>query len=187
MGSCDFEAVSALVDGELGEQECEAVLRHLNECRQCCQLFERFHAARTLFRGEGEVAVPEGFCERVSAAIAQEHPPVSGPGDLGSSRGSFRPLWGWLATAAGLTVVVAAAGLLWSQTATRPASAPTPDSLARSPESRSTVQTPAKAAGEADPDSFATYQRYLAEHSGLVPSGPGAEFRRARLEVEKRQ
>ncbi len=188
MGSCDFEAVSALVDGELGEQECEVVLRHLNECRQCCHLFERFHAARNLVRGEGRVPIPSDFCERISAAIAEEHPPGSGSEDPGSSRGAFRPLWGWLAAAAGLTVVVAAGGLLWPQAGTGPASAPsTPGSLARSSEPAPAPQTATSQSPSPESENVAAIQRYLSEHSGFVPSGPGAEFQRTRLEVERRQ
>ncbi|MFB6261284.1 MAG: sigma-E factor negative regulatory protein, partial [Thiohalorhabdaceae bacterium] len=99
MGSCDYEAVSALVDGELDEQECDSVIRHLNECRECCRLFERFHATRTLVRGEGDIAMPRDISDRVSAAIAEEAPAVpdneTGPAQP-ASRGRFG--WGWVAT-----------------------------------------------------------------------------------------
>lgn len=195
MGSCDFEAVSALVDGELSESECDTVIQHLNECRDCCRLFERFHTTRTLVRGEGEPVVPEGFCERVSAAIAKEEP-LSRPGDQGgSNRGSTsrsslhsRYQWGWLATAAGVAGVAVAGAMLWSQTANGPVPGSGASStLAQSPHSgQETSESRVMETSTTEDKSMATIRRYLPEHSNLVPSDPKAEFQRTRLEVNKR-
>ncbi|MFP4559799.1 MAG: sigma-E factor negative regulatory protein [Thiohalorhabdus sp.] len=199
MGSCDFEAVSAMVDGELSENECDAVIEHLNQCRDCCRLFERFHTTRTLMRGEGEIIVPEGFCERVAAAIAEEAP-VNGreegstAGRPGSGRGAFPAQWGWLATAASVAGVAVAGAMLWSQTATGPTPGSEPPStLAESGEKSSEPAEPAEpselqtASEASDTDkSMATIQRYLPEHSSLVPSGPEARFQRTSLEVNER-
>ncbi|HKJ87632.1 MAG TPA: sigma-E factor negative regulatory protein [Gammaproteobacteria bacterium] len=212
MGSCDFEAVSALVDGELSETECDAVIEHLNECRDCCRLFERFHTTRTLVRGESEIVVPEGFCERVAAAIAHEEPlppareeplpPGSSGRDPGlpdPSRGAFRPQGGWLAMAAGVAGVAVAGALLWTQTSVAPISEPgssASPSLAQSSEStpnpkpsattRDSSPSPILKTSTGDQSGVATIRRYLPEHSSLVPSGPKAEFHRTRLEVGKR-
>ncbi|SCY55252.1 sigma-E factor negative regulatory protein [Thiohalorhabdus denitrificans] len=193
MGSCDFEAVSAMVDGELSENECDAVIEHLNQCRDCCRLFERFHTTRTLMRGEGEIVVPEGFCERVAAAIAEEAPAAGREeggraGRSASSRGAFPAQWGWLATAASVAGVAVAGALLWSQTATGPTSGPEPSStLADSGASASDPAEPSglQTASETE-KSMATIQRYLPEHSSLVPSGPEARFQRTSLEVNER-
>lgn len=186
MGSCDYEAVSALVDGELNEQECEGVIRHLNECGECCRLFERFHATRNLVRGEGGPAVPGDFCERVSAAIAHEvSHPASGvtplnPGAEKPGSGD-RTRWAWVASAAGLAGVALAAGLLLSQSPTSPSNpGPSPtlaDSSPAEPESSPRRQP--------DSENVAAIKRYLPEHSSFVPSGTGAEFQPTRLEVNQ--
>lgn len=182
MGSCDYEAVSALVDGELDEQECDGVIRHLNECRECCRLFERFHATRTLVRGEGDIAMPRDLSERVSAAIAEEAPGVPDNGDAPPRVGSQgRFAWGWAATAAGIAGVAVAAGLLLNQ-APSPSDSGSSPSLAQSAESASDPST--RQATESSED-MAAIQRYLPEHSSVVPSGPGAEFQRTRLETDK--
>jgi|GEM_PF-6497432 len=188
MGSCDYEAVSALVDGELNEQECEGVIRHLNECRDCCRLFERFHATRNMVRGEGGLSVPQDFCERVSEAIANEAPygaanvtPLS-QADRGGRTGGRSP-WAWVATAAGLAGVALVAGLLLNQTPTPGGSASSP-SLAQS--SPPASEPRAQQQPEPDSDNVAAIKRYLPEHSSFVPSGSGAEFQRTRLEVDKR-
>jgi negative regulator of sigma E activity len=185
MGSCDYEAVSALVDGELGEQECEGVIRHLNDCRECCRLFERFHATRNLVRGDGGPNVPVDFCERVSAAIANEAPPaadnVSAIGQAGKRTASKpRPVWGW-AAAAGLAGVTLAAGLLALQS-------PAPDAPGSSPNLAQSSQPASenRSQSSSDADNVAAIKRYLPEHSSFVPSGSGAEFQRTRLDSDKR-
>jgi len=185
MGSCDYEAVSALVDGELNEQECDGVIRHLNECRECCRLFERFHANRTLVRGEGGLDVPQDLCDRVSAAIANEssrgRENVTAMAAAGSGpKRVARSPWTWVATAAGVAGIALAAGLLLQQT-------PTPNGSATSPSLAQSAQPePEARAQQPDSDNVAAIKRYLPEHSSFVPSGSGAEFQRARLEVDKR-
>ncbi|MEF8792197.1 sigma-E factor negative regulatory protein [Thiohalorhabdus sp.] len=183
MGSCDYEAVSALVDGELDEQECDGVIRHLNECRECCRLFERFHATRTLVRGEGEIATPRDLSDRVSAAIAEEAPRAPDNGGAPAqtvSRGRFG--WGWMATAAGIAGVAVAAGFLMNQVPTPNNSGSSP-SLAQPAEPAPETRTPQATESE----DMATIQRYLPEHSSFVPNGAGAEFQRTRLGTEKRR
>jgi len=184
MGSCDYEAVSALVDGELDERECEGVIRHLNECRECCRLFERFHATRNFVRGEAGPSVPGDFCERVSAAIANEAPPAEAnvapiPTRAGQAQGSRRPGWGW--AAAGVAGVALAAGLVVQQT-------PEPDDAGSVPSLAQSSQPASRGVDQPAPDSdnVAAIKRYLPEHSSFVPNGSGAEFQRTRLDVDKR-
>ncbi|HKJ72164.1 MAG TPA: sigma-E factor negative regulatory protein [Gammaproteobacteria bacterium] len=189
MGSCDYEAVSALVDGELEEQECDAVIRHLNECRECCHLFERFHATRNLVRGESGPSVPGDFCERVSAAIANERPhmpdnvtPLPEAGQRPAT--VARTAWGWAATAAGLVGVALVAGVLLSRTPA-PGDAGSSPTLAQSSQSApSEAATPAPT--QPEPENVAAIKRYLPEHSSFVPSSTGAEFQRTRLQLDKR-
>jgi negative regulator of sigma E activity len=193
MGSCDYEAVSALVDGELGEQECEGVIRHLNECGECCRLFERFHATRNFVRGEGSLSAPQDFCERVSAAIANEVPPATDDAAAdnvvaldGQSAKACRgrpTTWAWVASAAGLAGIALGAGLVLNQTPTPGQSGSSP-SLAQSPPSQ--AETTASRPQSPDSDNVAAIKRYLPEHSSFVPSGSGAEFQRTRLQVDKR-
>jgi negative regulator of sigma E activity len=192
MGSCDYEAVSALVDGELGEQECEGVIRHLNECRECCRLFERFHATRNFVRGEASLSAPRDLCERVSAAIASEAPPADDPaGDNvvalgerpGKAHSGKRTSWAWAASAAGLAGIALAAGLVLNQ-APSPGQSGSSPSLAQS--SPSQTETPTSRSQPADSENVAAIKRYLPEHSSFVPSGSGAEFQRTRLQVDKR-
>ena len=186
MGACDYEAVSALVDGELSDQECETVIQHLNECRACCHLFERFHATRSLVRGEGEAAVPVDLSDRIASAIPEEEAPsggadvVSGPWGAGKHKPPRRT---WLATAAGVAGVAVAAGALWLQTDTRPGTASAP--AMADADSPSRTETAARPAAEQD-NNVAAIRRYLPEHSSFVPSGPDAEFQRTTLEVKDR-
>lgn len=188
MGSCDYEAVSALVDGELGEQECEGVIRHLNECRECCRLFERFHATRTYVRGEASLSAPQDFCERVSAAIANETPPgganvVDMESRAANADSGKRATWAWMGTAAGLAGIALVAGLVLNQTPNPGQSGSSP-SLAQSAPSES--ETTASRPQSPDSENVAAIKRYLPEHSSFVPSGSGAEFQRTRLQVDKR-
>jgi negative regulator of sigma E activity len=191
MGACDYEAVSALVDGELSEQECETVIRHLNECRHCCRLFERFHATRSLVRGEGDVVVPVELSERISAAISREEPlkPSTGTAKVvagpGAKAKTARPSWTWLASAAGVAGLALVAGTLLLSNDEGPGSASSP-SLASSDQPNPEAASRSRAPSAEQDNSVATIQRYLPEHSSFVPSGPDAEFQRTRLEVKDR-
>jgi len=191
MGACDYEAVSALVDGELSEQECETVIQHLNECRQCCRLFERFHATRSLVRGEGDAVVPVDLSDRISDAISREAPlsgtaqVVPGPG-TGARAKTYRPTWAWLATAAGVAGIALMAGTLLLPQGDGPGSTSSPSLASSTAQPDPEAASPSRAASAEKDNSVAAIQRYLPEHSSFVPSGPDAEFQRTRLEVKDR-
>lgn len=92
------EALSALMDGELGGPPRARVLGRLLEDPVLRARWERYHAGRATLEGTEPALVSAGFSERVSAAIERE-PPVAAPGRL---REPGRP--GWFRPAAGLAV-----------------------------------------------------------------------------------
>ena len=191
MGSCDYEAVSALVDGELDEKECDALLEHLNSCSDCCRLFERFHAARTLFQGEADLAVPEDFPERVTAALPDQGPVGAPDNDAPTPQrhGFGASRRGWLAAAAGVAALAITGGLLWSGggpggsvSESRMASSP---GKAGPPAGTSASEAPQAVSADSESD-YADLRRYLREHSRFVPAGNDAGFQRVGMEVGQR-
>lgn len=191
MGSCDPEAVSALVDGELDEKECDALLEHLNSCSDCCRIFERFHAARTLFRGETELAVPDDFPERITAALHDQGSVGAADNDDSAprSRGWGVPRSGWLAAAAGVAALAITGGLLMSGGG--PGGSVNQSRMAGSP---GEAGPPAENAGGQSPEAvpadseadYADLRRYLRDHSRFVPAGNQADFQRVGMEAGQR-
>lgn len=193
MASCDYEAISALVDDELEEAECQRVLDHMDDCPECRRLFERFHLTRNYVRGEGGATPPEGFCDRLLTALV--HETSSLPDNVEwlkrPRKRALKSGWAWFATAAGLGALAVGTAMLWSPTAPGPSQASDP-SFAQAPQDPQAPQeTPAPqepAAENGSPESspsrdMETIERYLSEHSSFVSNGPRADFQRARLEA----
>ena len=192
MASCDYEAISALVDDELEEAECQRVLDHMDDCPECRRLFERFHLTRSYVRVEGGATPPEGFCDRLLSALARETSSVPDnvewmkrPGKRAAKTG-----WTWLATAAGLGALAVGTAVLWSPTPPGPSQASDPSFAQASPDQASQdPKAPQEPAAEnGSPDSspsgdMEAIERYLSEHSSFVSNGPRADFQRARLEA----
>lgn len=193
MASCDYEAVSALVDDELTEGECQRLLSHLDHCLECRRLFERFHATRDLVRGQGEATLPEGLGDRILAALADEapHRPEATPPPLAetiSPPPHARPAWAWVATAAGIAGIAVMTTLLWSPSPSsgpQPASSPNfaEFSLEASDPSDASPSDTTRDGSSSEARDMEAIKRYLSEHSTFVSNGPQAEFQRAGLEA----
>lgn len=61
--------LSALLDGELGESERAAAMRHLSECDECRARFNELCAMHELLASMGEEDAPEGFSARVMQRV----------------------------------------------------------------------------------------------------------------------
>lgn len=92
--------LSALLDGELSEDERAAVMRHLDACEDCRALFNDLCATHELLSSMGEEDVPEGFSARVMQRVHARR-----------MRGTLRRV---SALAACLAVVLLVGGLLAS-------------------------------------------------------------------------
>lgn len=186
MASCDYEAISALVDDELDETECQRVLDHMDDCPDCRRLFERFHLTRSYVRREAGAAPPEGFCDRLLSALARETSSVPDNVEWMNRSRKWNPKtgWTWLATAAGLGALAVGTAMLWSPTAPGPSQASDP-SFAQASQDPPAPQEPAAENGSTDSTArdMEAIKRYLSEHSSFVSNGPRADFQRARLEA----
>lgn len=92
--------LSALLDGELSEDERAAVMRHLDACEDCRAFFSDLSATHELLVSMGEEDVPEGFSARVMRRVHARR-----------MRGTLRRV---SALAACLAVVLIVGGLLAS-------------------------------------------------------------------------
>lgn len=61
--------LSALLDGELNEDERTAVMQHLSECEECRARFNELCAMHELLASMGEEKAPEGFSARVMQRV----------------------------------------------------------------------------------------------------------------------
>lgn len=61
--------LSALLDGELNEDERTAVMQHLSECEECRAHFNELCAMHELLASMGEEKAPEGFSARVMQRV----------------------------------------------------------------------------------------------------------------------
>lgn len=205
MPSCDYEAISALVDDELTEDECQQLFGHLVHCPECRRLFERFHTTRNLVRNQGEAPLPEGLGDRILAALAEEAPhrpeatppsqpnptPVTPHAAASPSRSRTQPAWAWMATAAGVAGIAVMTTFLWSPSPSsgpQPASSPNfaEFSLEASELSDVSPSDTARDESSSKTQDMEAIQRYISEHSTFVSNGPQAEFQRAGLEVGNR-
>lgn len=127
------EQLSALLDGELDDDEMRRVIGHVAADEQLARTWQRYHLIRAGLRREAADANGT-LCERIAACLERE-PVVLAPGSAparrpGPSAGGAR----WLALAAGL-VVVATTGwwLVGKQGATPLSPAHAPEVVARAP------------------------------------------------------
>ena len=70
MNSCTYyqELISSLVDGELNEEENEALMLHLNTCSRCNAMYAVFHDLSDILSEDPE-PLPEGLHENIMAGV----------------------------------------------------------------------------------------------------------------------
>ena len=70
MNSCTYyqELISSLVDGELSDEENEALMLHLNTCSRCNAMYAVFHDLSDILSEEPE-PLPEGLHENIMAGV----------------------------------------------------------------------------------------------------------------------
>lgn len=67
-----IEMMHNFLDGELNKEE-EAVLReHLQECKECADVFKEYKKTIALVRGTSNIQAPENFTERIMASLPKE-------------------------------------------------------------------------------------------------------------------
>lgn len=66
-----LEELEVYLDGELGEEECERIIRHLEGCGECTRREGFLRALRDLIRRKCRAAdAPPGLEERILRAIS---------------------------------------------------------------------------------------------------------------------
>ncbi len=100
-------ALSALLDGELTEFETRRLLDRVAEQPELAETWSRYSLARTVLEGDPCQLAPDGFSERVAAAIGHEPLPSrdTDTTDTGHRRCWVQPL-GRVAVAASVAVAV---------------------------------------------------------------------------------
>lgn len=70
MNSCEYyqELISSLVDGEISQEENEALMLHLNSCSRCNAMYAVFHDLSDILSEDPE-PLPEGLHENIMAGI----------------------------------------------------------------------------------------------------------------------
>ena len=70
MNSCEYyqELISSLVDGELSDEENEALMLHLNSCSRCNAMYAVFHDLSDILSEEPQ-PLPEGLHENIMAGV----------------------------------------------------------------------------------------------------------------------
>lgn len=104
------EKISALVDGELGEQETERVLRQVGQDHSLSGTWQRYHLIRAVMRNES-IHYRPGLAQRIAEAIESE---AAAPARSAASRAHGASVSRWLpgmALAASLAVVAIGAML----------------------------------------------------------------------------
>jgi len=169
------EDLSALVDGEAGEEDAAATVARLLDDERVQARWARYHAQRAALHGERTDWLSAGFADRVAAAVAEEPTVVAPQRWLGRSRPSR--LWlrrfGGGAIAASIALVTAAIlfGLEMGTDATPTRSADT----GTQPVATDGVSPVRLTADAADGISRAARERlshYLSSHAGAA-SGSG--------------
>lgn len=97
------EQLSACLDGELPEAELDLLLKQVSRDPQLGAVLGRYALIGEVLHGQGAVAAPAGFSNRVSAAIATE-PALDGSGVRSPVR-----MPTWLRSAAGFAVAASVA------------------------------------------------------------------------------
>ncbi|MBR1566424.1 MAG: zf-HC2 domain-containing protein [Oscillospiraceae bacterium] len=70
MNSCEYyqELISSLVDGEISQEENEALMLHLNSCSRCNAMYAVFHDLSDILSEDPE-PLPEGLHENIMAGV----------------------------------------------------------------------------------------------------------------------
>lgn len=123
------QQMSALMDGELAPDQARFLMRRMAEDHTLNDTWERWQLCGDVLRGRAQAPAPQGFAERVSAAIAvQALQPAANQEFRRSGRGLLR--WGGGAIAA----AVALLAVFMAGQQNKPASsAPRPTALASGP------------------------------------------------------
>jgi len=93
-----MDKISALIDGELSEQEMQRNLPRLKRHTECCEQWETFHLIGDVMRGER--ILPEDFTRRVCGRLDRE-PTVVAP------RFTYKRMVGYTLSAAASLAAVA--------------------------------------------------------------------------------
>jgi len=64
--------ISALIDGELKPAEKESLTRHIQDCGDCMELYEKMLAVHDLFATAGQHTAPQKFSGKVMAKLEAE-------------------------------------------------------------------------------------------------------------------
>jgi negative regulator of sigma E activity len=131
------EQLSALLDGELGEEEMYRAIEQVAADEHLSRTWQRYHLIGAGLRRE-ETAPNEALCARIVAGLEQE-PVVLAPASVPTSAPTRRPVPAtgggrWLALAAGLAMVAVVGWWMIEKQGTTPLSgARTPEIAARAP------------------------------------------------------
>lgn len=111
-------ALSAYLDGELGESERAKLLAHLETCEVCKTYLAELTELRDAFGGLDDVEVPAGFADGILTRLQADAAVLRGA-DAASDSGNARTVWekrrsrrGWIPLAACAAVVVLMASAL---------------------------------------------------------------------------
>lgn len=111
-------ALSAYLDGELGESERAKLLAHLETCEACKTYLAELTELRDAFGGLEDVEVPAGFADGILTRLQADAAVLRGA-DAASDSGNARTVWekrrsrrGWVPLAACAAVVVLMASAL---------------------------------------------------------------------------
>lgn len=111
-------ALSAYLDGELGESERAKLLAHLETCEACKTYLAELTELRDAFGGLEDVEVPAGFAGGILTRLQADAAVLRGA-DAASDSGNARTVWekrrsrrGWIPLAACAAVVVLMASAL---------------------------------------------------------------------------
>lgn len=136
------EKLSALLDGELNEQERGEVLAHLDTCAECRTYFAELNALHGALGDLESVEPPEDFAAGVLARLHGENAPKTV-----KKRGPWRT-WGTLAACAAVVVLAAATVPNMFRMGAKPADSATPAAANTTAEAPESVMMGTAAAGD---------------------------------------
>lgn len=112
MDNCESirDLLEAYADGELTEKQKELVEHHIAHCPHCAALLDEYLALNAVI-ADCAVQAPEGFAERVMAAVEQEKKSIAKPQGRGVRLGKIAP-WIGFGVAALLCVSIASSSLV---------------------------------------------------------------------------
>lgn len=142
------QQMSALMDGELAPDQARFLMRRMSEDDALNDTWERWQLCGDVLRGRAQAPAPQGFAERVAAAIAEQSvQPAANHQDFRRS-GNRVLRWGGGAIAAAVALV---AVFMAGQQSSRPAATASTPALASAaaPAPISTPDTVAPAATDA--------------------------------------